>query len=56
MGRDTSVVFKHQASESPSRAIVTADNNIDHKASEIRFSVNPKKVFVFAKDSEERLI
>ena len=56
MGRDTSVVFKHQASESPSRAIVTADNNIDHKASEIRFSVNPKKVFVFTKDSEERLI
>ncbi len=56
MGRDTSVVFKHQASESPSRAIVTADNNIDHKAAEIRFSVNPKKVFVFAKDSEERLI
>ena len=56
MGRDTSVVFKHASSESPSRAIVTADNNIKSSSKEIRFDVNPKKVFVFAKDSEERLI
>ena len=56
MGRDTSVVFKHASSESPSRAIVTADNNIKASSKEIRFDVNPKKVFVFAKDSEERLI
>jgi multiple sugar transport system ATP-binding protein len=56
MGRDTSVVFKHSASGTQSRAIVTADNSIDPLMKEIRFSVNPKKVFVFAKDSEERLI
>lgn len=56
MGRDTSVVFRHASAESPSRAIVTADNDIDSSAKEIRFDVNPKKVFVFAKDSEERLI
>ncbi|SMC52275.1 multiple sugar transport system ATP-binding protein [Oscillospiraceae bacterium] len=56
MGRDTSVVFKHASSENPSRAIVTADNNISSSSGEIRFDVNPKKVFVFAKDSEERLI
>ena len=56
MGRDTSVVFKHLSSESPSRAIVTADNNISSSSKEIRFDVNPKKVFVFSKDSEERLI
>ena len=56
MGRDTSVVFKHSASGTQSRAIVTADNSIDPLMKEIRFSVNPKKVFVFAEDSEERLI
>ena len=56
MGRDTSVVFKHKASSALSRAIVTADNKINTKASEVRFNVNPKKVFVFAKEGEERLI
>lgn len=56
MGRDTSVVFEHSNSEGRLRAIVTADNDIDSKMENVKFNVNPKKVFVFKKDTEERLI
>ena len=56
MGRDTSVVFRHAASDNQSRAIVTADNNISSSSDEIRFDVDPRKVFVFSKENEERLI
>ncbi len=56
MGRDTSVVFEHENAEVRLRAIVSADNDIDSKMENIKFNVNPKKVFVFNKETEERLI
>ncbi len=56
MGRDTSVVFEHGKAEARLRAIVTADNDIDGKMESVKFNVNPKKVFVFNKETEERLI
>ena len=59
MGRDTSVVFSHSASEisgTRHRAIVSSDNAIDPEKKKVAFDLNPKKVFVFSKDTQERLI
>lgn len=56
MGRDTSVVFTHDSGENRLRAIVTADNRIDRRAENVKFDLNPKKVFVFNKETEERII
>ena len=59
MGRDTSVVFSHDSSEVADtrlRAIVSSENDIDPQAEKVAFDVNPKKVFVFDKESQERLL
>ena len=59
MGRDTSVVFAHEASEIADtrlRAIVSSENDIDPQSEKVAFDLNPKKVFVFAKESQERLL
>ncbi len=59
MGRDTSVVFSHSMSEiegTRHRAIVSSDNQIDPESQIVSFDLNPKKVFVFSKESQERLI
>ena len=56
MGRDISVVSTHPACESPViRAIVSAENQIDLASSEVRFDLKPNKVFVFRKETEERI-
>ena len=56
MGRDVSVVSTHEASVNPViRAIVDADNKIDITSAEIRFSLKPHKVFLFDKETEERI-
>jgi multiple sugar transport system ATP-binding protein len=56
MGRDVSVVTRHPASLNPvCRAIVDADNKVDVSSGTIRFSLKPHKVFVFNKETEERL-
>lgn len=56
MGRDVSVVSKHEASINPTiRSIVDADNKIDATAEEIKFSLKPHKVFIFNKQTEERI-
>ncbi|MCQ2466402.1 MAG: ABC transporter ATP-binding protein [Clostridia bacterium] len=56
MGRDTSVVFGHEKSEGRLRAIVSSDNAIDADSKVVKFNLNPKKVFVFSKETEERLV
>lgn len=56
MGRDTSVVFTHPKAEARLRAIVRSDNNIDASSENIKFFLNPKKVYVFSKESEARLV
>ena len=59
MGRDTSVVFSHCSSEIEGtrlRAIVSSDNQIDPESKKVAFDVNPKKVFVFSKETQERLL
>ena len=56
MGRDVSVVSTHSASCNPVvRAIIDADNKIDLAEQSIRFSLKPHKVFLFNKETEERI-
>ena len=56
MGRDTSVVASHPASESGSiRAIVSAENEIDTSSGKVSFKVKPRKLFIFDKETEENI-
>ena len=56
MGRDKSVVSAHPACQSPTlRAIVSSDAKLPTDSSEIRFSVKPDKLFLFHKESGERI-
>ena len=57
MGRDVSVVSKHDDSLNPVvRSIINSDSKIDPTAETIRFSLKPHKVFIFDKDTEERIL
>ncbi len=56
MGRDVSVVSSNPASTTPTiRSIINADAGVDHAAETVRFSVKPHKLFLFDKESEERI-
>ena len=56
MGRDVSVVSTHEASVNPIvRSIINSDVRIDATAQTIRYAVKPHKVFVFNKETEERI-
>ena len=56
MGRDVSVVSDNSAMQSVViRSIVDADNKIDATAQTISYSLKPHKVFVFNKETEERI-
>ena len=56
MGRDVSIVSTNVASVNPIiRSIVDADNKIDITAEQVSFSLKPHKVFIFNKETEERM-
>ncbi len=56
MGRDVSVVCTHPASENPiARAIIDADNEVDPASEYVSFDLKPHKVFLFDKETEERI-
>ena len=56
MGRDVSIVSTHPASQNPViRSIVDAESCDHLSGSTVRFSLHPRKVFLFAKDSETRI-
>jgi multiple sugar transport system ATP-binding protein len=56
MGRDTSVVLSHPAAVSePLRAIISAEYAIDPKAEALRFSLKPRKVFLFEAGTDARI-
>ena len=56
MGRDVSIVATNEASENPIiRAIIDADNAVDQEKEAVRFSLKPNKVFLFSKETEERI-
>ena len=56
MGRDVSVVSTHGASLNANiRSIVDADNKIDLGAETVSFRIKPHKLFIFNKETEERI-
>ena len=56
MGRDVSIVSKHPAALVPVvRSIVNADLRLDPDTKEVRYTLKRHKVFVFDKETEERL-
>ena len=56
MGRDSSVVVGHISATSPVvRAIIDADNKVDTTKATVRFSLKAHKVFLFHKETEERI-
>ena len=56
MGRDVSIVSENAASANPVvRSIINADNKIDYSRENVQFSLKPHKVFLFNKETEERI-
>lgn len=56
MGRDSSVVCKNPASLNETvRAIINSDIKVDPTAKTVTFSLKPHKVFVFDKETENRI-
>ena len=56
MGRDTSVVSTHPAfSGATIRSIVPSEDPIDTDAATVRFSLKPKKVYLFDHETEETI-
>ena len=56
MGRDVSIVSTHSASLNPViRSIVDADYKIDRESATVKFDLKSHKVFLFDKESEERI-
>lgn len=56
MGRDITVVASHADAENPTlRAIISAENKVDTGAANVRFRLKRDKVFVFKKETQERI-
>ena len=56
MGRDVSIVSTNDASLNPQiRSIIDADNKVDVTTGTVRYCVKPHKLFLFSKETEERL-
>ncbi len=56
MGRDVSIVSKHDASLNPTiRSIVDADDATSATGTTVRYNLKPHKVFLFDAETEERV-
>lgn len=56
MGRDISVVSRNKFSLNPQiRSIISTENQPDFESHVVRFDLIPRKVFVFRRDTEERI-
>ena len=56
MGRDVSIVSYHDAMLTPTiRSIVDADYKVDETAETVSYTLKPHKVFLFNKETEERI-
>lgn len=56
MGRDISVLSSNEACLNPTvRSIIGAQYRVDTGSSKVRFVLNPRKVLLFTKDTEERI-
>jgi multiple sugar transport system ATP-binding protein len=56
MGRDISVVSTHKCCEAPSvRSIINAEAKVDTSSETVRFALKPQKLFLFRKETGERI-
>ena len=56
MGRDVSIVSRHESSANPIiRSIIDADNKIDATKTIVSFRLKPHKTFLFDAETEERI-
>ena len=56
MGRDVSIVSENPASLNPViRSIINADNKVDVSRETVSYNLKPHKVFLFNKETEERI-
>ncbi|MBP5270136.1 MAG: ABC transporter ATP-binding protein [Clostridia bacterium] len=56
MGRDSSVVSTHEASENPTvRSIIDSDVKVDPNAEKVTFSLKPHKTYLFDAETTERI-
>ena len=56
MGRDVSIVSENAASQnSVIRSIINADNKVDVTAENVKYALKAHKVFIFNKETEERI-
>ncbi len=56
MGRDISIVSTNERSVNPTvRSIISAENKVDLASKTVRFALKPNKVFVFNKETQERI-
>jgi len=56
MGRDVSIIgTKEEAQNDNVRAIISSDNLVDTRKDTVSFDLNPKKVFIFDYETEERI-
>ena len=56
MGRDTSVVSRHGASENETiRSIISTEDKAGIRGDTVRFDLKPYKVFLFDRDTEENI-
>ncbi|MCR5564749.1 MAG: ABC transporter ATP-binding protein [Gammaproteobacteria bacterium] len=56
MGRDVSIVSKHEGSVNPTiRSIIDADFISKLKGTEAKFTIKKNKIFIFNKETEERI-
>lgn len=57
MGRDTSIISTHPASQNPTvRAIINADTCPPLTGRDVAFALKPHKVLVFDRETEERIL
>lgn len=56
LGRDISVISSHASCEAACiRSIISAENKVDTSAPKVHFDLKPQKVFLFHKETEERI-
>lgn len=56
MGRDVSVVSTHPCSQNLTiRSIIAAEKSVNTASATVRFALKPRKVFLFNKETEERI-
>lgn len=56
MGRDVSIVSENSAAKTPIiRSIVNLDKRIDESVEFVKYSIKPNKIFIFNKETEERI-